>query len=94
MSLHHVAIPFKSGRIVATRNVLSSIPRAEFMKGLERHLRCDWGDVSDADRRSNDAAIRNGDRLFSVYHSADMQKFWIITEADRSATTILLPQDY
>jgi hypothetical protein len=61
---------------------------------LQRHQAGDWGDVDNHDRLANDHALKNGSRLFSVYHSADGVKFWIITEADRSLTTVLLPRDY
>ena len=54
----------------------------------------DWGEVSDEDRARNEAALKQGSRLFSAYHAANSTKFWIITEADRSVTTVLLPADY
>ena len=91
---------FNSGQFVATPAVLAVVPRPYIFAAIARHLEGDWGDVSDADKRTNDRALRNGDRLLSVYHvkSADDPeqeiKFWIITEADRSATTVLLPSDY
>lgn len=52
------------------------------------------GDCCPADAAANDAALCDGDRILSVYHTHDRVKFWIITEADRSATTVLLPDDY
>ncbi len=85
---------FEPGRLVATPAVLEAVPRNELMNAFFRHLRCDWGDIGEHDRALNDQALSNGDRLFSVYHSAEGRKFWIITESDRSATTILLPEDY
>lgn len=85
---------FRSGRLVATPSVLEAVPRNELINAFYRHLRCDWGDVCDYDRERNNQALLSGDRLFSVYHSANHIKFWIITESDRSATTILLPEDY
>ena len=54
----------------------------------------DWGDVSDGDKRSNDEAVKDGDRILSAYHAPDKTKFWIITESDRSSTTFLLPDEY
>jgi len=62
------------------------------MNAFQRHLQCDWGDVTD--KRANVQALQTGGRLLSAYHSSEGQEFWIITEADRSATTILLPEDY
>jgi hypothetical protein len=64
---------------------------AEF---IERHARGDWGDVSDADRAENEFAIGKELRIWSVYHLPKTdEKIWVITEADRSATTILLPDE-
>jgi hypothetical protein len=54
----------------------------------------DWGDVNEQDRQENELSLQKGFRLFSVYHSTQGVKFWIITEANRSATTVLLPQEY
>ena len=85
---------FPPGQIVITRNALNSLNQTDVDSGLARHLRGDWGDVDEEDRRTNDQALKHGDRLLSVYHAANGTKFWIITEADRSATTILLPDDY
>lgn len=85
---------FQTGQLVATPTVLNEVPRPELLAALRRHMRGDWGEVCAADRRTNDHALRNGDRLLSVYKSEAGVKFWIITERDRSATTILLPSDY
>ncbi len=85
---------FSPGMILATRNALQRLPQYEMQRALARHLAGDWGDCCPADAEANDAALLNGDRLLSVYHTADQIKFWIITVADRSATNILLPEDY
>jgi hypothetical protein len=62
---------------------------------LRRHLRGDWGDLDDGDRRRNNAALKSGEeRLFSSYWIAPDLKLWIITEWDRGATTLLLPNEY
>lgn len=62
---------------------------------LRRHLEGDWGDLGDSDRRQNDAALKSGeDRLFSSYQVTPDLKLWIITEGDRSVTTLLLPSEY
>lgn len=61
---------------------------------LARHAAGDWGDLCDEDWHTNNEAPKNGARLFSAYHSDDGVKFWIITEADRSVTTVLLPEEY
>jgi len=61
---------------------------------LRRHMSADWGEVSEDDARENDLSVREGFRLMSAYRTVKGEKIWIITEADRSATTILLPSEY
>jgi hypothetical protein len=61
---------------------------------LGKHQAGDWGDLSEDDKRENDFSVDKGLRIFSAYHTAKGEKLWIITEADRSATTILLPSEY
>ena len=64
------------------------------MQFLRRHISCDWGEVSEDDAQENELSLREGFRLLSTYRTVKGQKIWIITEADRSATTILLPSEY
>jgi hypothetical protein len=87
---------FPLGHVVITRNALDTLPSADVRAALGRHAACDWGDVCDEDRQENELSLREGFRLFSVYQTRETpsRKFWIITEADRSATTVLLPEDY
>jgi hypothetical protein len=61
---------------------------------LRRHMSGDWGELSDEDVKENEFSLKEGLRLLSAYHTGKGQKIWIITEADRSATTILLPSEY
>lgn len=61
---------------------------------LQRHHAGDWGDVCDADKQTNEEALAHGGRVLSVYRLESQLKVWIITEADRSSTTILLPEEY
>ncbi len=61
---------------------------------VARHSECDWGDLDDEDKDENDAAFIGGNRILSAYHSSDGVKIWIITEWDRSVTTILFPSEY
>ncbi len=61
---------------------------------LRRHMSCDWGELSADDVCENELSLRNGFRLMSNYRIREGQQLWIITEADRSATTILLPSEY
>ena len=85
---------FPLGQLVATRGVLDSIDQVEVLHALSRHAHGDWGDVDEADRVENELSLREGFRLLSVFHTKMGQKFWVITEADRSVTTVLLPEDY
>lgn len=86
--------PFPLGRVVATPGALADVPADDLSAALSRHANCDWGECGPEDWRENDFALLNAFRLFSVYTDRNQVKFWIITEADRSATTILLPEDY
>jgi hypothetical protein len=85
---------FRCGRIVATPNALERLSQDDILLGIRRHQAGDWGDIDEEDRKQNEQSLREGLRLFSVYHSAAGIKFWIITEADRSVTTVLMPEDY
>jgi hypothetical protein len=85
---------FPLGRVVATANANSTLDHASVVVALRRHASGDWGELDDHDRAANQAALQNGDRLVSVYHDRLGTKFYIITEWDRSETTVLLPEDY
>lgn len=87
---------FSLGQCVATPGALAALDEAgqtpaEF---LNRHVRGDWGAIDPADKGLNEQAIRDGDRIFSVYVTAKGVKLWVITEADRASTCILLPDEY
>lgn len=88
------AAKFKPGRIVTTPNALNHLSYDDIVASLLRHITGDWGDVCEDDRKENEKSLREGRRLLSVYHGGNRIKFWIITEADRSVTTVLLPEDY
>ena len=94
MPKRRLHLRFPAGQQLATPNALNTIPQSDIVNALIRHLQCDWGDADDEDWESNNQALDESTRLFSVYHSSTGVKFWIITEADRSATTVLLPEDY
>jgi hypothetical protein len=85
---------FQAGRLVATPRALGALSEADIQEALRRHLAGDWGELSDQDRAENEAALQYGDRLLSAYQARDGQKFWVLTEADRSVTTVLLPEEY
>ncbi len=86
---------FEPGVVVATPGALELI--AEFpeaaREALKRHLSGDWGEVDAHDQRANDSALKHGTRLLSSY-ALGGRKVWIITEADRSSTCLLLPEEY
>jgi hypothetical protein len=85
---------FPLGQVVVTANALSTLHPDDVLRALARHAGGDWGDADDADRRENELSLKEGYRLLSSYRGADGTRFWVITEADRSVTTVLLPQDY
>lgn len=85
------------GRIVATPAALEALERARLRPEhlLARHVRGDWGDIDEDDFHANERALLDGARLLSAYTLPGTgQRVWIITEWDRSLTTILLPEDY
>lgn len=85
---------FPLGRIVVTSNVSNALADDDINTAIERHKSGDWGEVCEADWKTNNNAIKHGERVLSAYTSSIGYKFWIITEADRSYTTVLLPEDY
>lgn len=87
-------IQLRLGQVVATRGILHVVPKCELMAALERHKNCDWGEVPESDWAANDRALTRRERIISAYRADSQTKFWIITEADRSATTLLLPEEY
>jgi hypothetical protein len=84
---------FPLGQIVITANAQGTLAPEDVQQGIARHSMGDWGDIDADDRRENEFSLKNGNRLMSVYRSGETV-FWVITEADRSATTVLLPSDY
>ncbi|MFG1304686.1 hypothetical protein V5F34_11170 [Xanthobacter autotrophicus] len=88
---------FPAGQLLMTSRVSDLVERGRLDPApyLSRHLRGDWGDLGDHDWQANDSALRSGeDRLFSAYEITFDLTLWIITERDRSATTLLLPEEY
>lgn len=87
---------FRLGRILGTPGALAALERAgqtphEF---LDLHVQGNWGDIDEEDTRAKEAALRNGERLLSACWTAMRERLWVITEADRSLTTVLLPEEY
>ena len=85
---------FQICHIVATPNALNTLTHEDILSAIQRHLSGDWGDVIEADYQENELSLREDFRLWSAYHAKNGTKFWVITEADRSRTTVLLPEDY
>jgi hypothetical protein len=84
------------GKIVATPSALEVIEDSgQFsLDFIKRHQKGDWGEISSEDWELNDLALECGDRLLSCYTTKSGNRIWIITEADRSVTTLLLPEEY
>lgn len=87
---------FPAGQIVVTAGVLRLLDETKRspLEFLSRHLRGDWGDLCQEDKLENELSLKQGLRLLSSYPITDSEKLWIITEADRSVTTLLLPEEY
>ena len=87
---------FPLGQIVATPGAFEALERAGQMPAefLNRHVQGDWGEVPEADKRENDFSVHQGFRILSAYTTAAGDTIWVLTEADRSATTFLLPDEY
>ncbi len=87
-------VTFPLGQTVITTNALGTLNPVDVQAALARHASGDWGDLAPEDRDENELSLREGFRLFSAYRDRNQTRFYVITEADRSATTVLLPEDY
>ena len=87
-------LPLTLGRTVITANAKNILSDLDIATALRRHQSGDWDELCDEDREVNEDALENGFRIMSVYTSKNGTKFWVITEADRSCTTVLMPEDY
>lgn len=86
---------FKYGQIIMTRGADATLDIYDVVMGLHRHTSGDWGEVSEQSKELNEESLQGGGgNIMSAYTDRNGVKFWIITEHDRSATTILLPEDY
>ena len=87
---------FPLGRVLATPGAMRALAESGQTAGsfVSRHVGGNWGCVGDEDRRLNDEAVLTGDRILSSYRTDRGVKIWVITEADRTLTTILLPEEY
>ena len=89
-------IRFALGRVVATPGALRALEKAEQAPDvfLDRHVNGDWGDVPEEDKQENEVSVEQGFRILSAYTTSASDRIWVLTEADRSATIILLPEEY
>ena len=87
---------FTLGRIVSSPGALAALEESGESAStfIRRHHCCDWGDVCPNDATRNEEALENGERVFSVYHTAKNEKLYVITEADRSSTCVLKASEY
>ena len=87
---------FSLGQVVATPGALRALEESEQSAGefLNRHVSGDWGELDEEDRKENEFSLKEGFRILSSYRLKRGTKIWVITEADRSATTLLLPEEY
>lgn len=85
---------FELGRVLVTAAAEAVLAPDDVRAALRRHSRGDWGELCADDMKENELSLRDGGRLVSVYQDRHATRFYIITEHDRSVTTILLPEDY
>jgi hypothetical protein len=90
------SILFPLGRLLATPGALEALSEAgeDAMTFIRRHQEGEWGELSREDAAANTLALVTGERILSAYRTAANVRLWVLTEADRSATTILLPEEY
>lgn len=87
-------VAFSPGSVVATPGALALADHRQLAELLRRHLAGDWGELSAEDKTANDDAVKFGDRILSSYRTESGDKLWVITERDRSQTTVLTPGEY
>jgi hypothetical protein len=87
---------FPLGRIVATPGALKALEKAKQLPAefLDRYVNGDWGELDDEDKRENESSVERRFRILSAYTTSAGERIWVVTEADRSSTTILLPSEY
>ena len=85
---------FPLGQTVITKGANETLDTTSVQIALRKHMQGDWGVLEDKDKQANDDALVDGDRLLSSYLDSNGIEFWIITEWDRSVTTVLLPSEY
>jgi len=93
---HEITPRFDLGQIVSTPGAVETLSRHNIPYRIlvDRHVSGDWGDMSDEDKQENELSITEGFRIFSAYSIGEQDRVWVITEADRSSTCLLLPEEY
>lgn len=97
--LRKVVLVFRPGRFLLGEIVFAPaaaewLSLGDITQALNRHARCDWGDLKGHDWRANTDAVEHGGRILSAYHAESGERFWVITEANRSVTTVLFADEY
>ncbi len=84
------------GKLLVTPGAVRTLgeQHVDIFELLSRHARCDWSEMDPADRRANENAVTSGGRVFSAYSLPDGERVWVVTEASRESTTVLLPTEY
>jgi hypothetical protein len=87
---------FRLGQLVSTPGALAALEESKQspLDFVSRHASGDWGEVNKSDQKANEDGLRDGERILSAYRTAKGERLWIITEADRSSTCVLLPSEY
>ena len=85
---------FPLGEVVVTPGAALRLDPKDVQTGIARHTRGDWGELEPDERRENDERVEKGGPLASIYNDSKGVKFYILTESDRSVTTVLLPEEY
>jgi hypothetical protein len=87
---------FPLGKLVTTPGAMLALvnTRTDGLEFLSRHMVGDWGELDEEDKAQNTWAVTHGERILSAYTMSNGEKLWIITECDRSVTTLLLPSEY
>lgn len=94
MTMNSAVPSFSLGHTCITATARDQLHPGDVLQAIARHARGDWGELCPEDVEENELSLKEGFRLLSAYTDRRGTKFWIVTEADRSATTVLLPEDY
>ena len=82
------------GEVIVTHGAALKLPPEDITTAVQRHARADWGDIDFSDQQLNDLRLQEGGPVASIYTASNGLKFYVLTEADRSVTTVLLPEEY